>query len=135
VTSSDPPPVINVVLSVGTEKASLSCRKFPQRHSSRRQTAKSRPEAFEIFAGGLSHETFRPIQQQQESVWRELVSRSGVEDIFVKDQREDVLNMIRRMTPCAREHEEHWAAFFPLGDAKVSNDDVYGTQSSESDSE
>lgn len=124
-TFSDPPPVINLILSVGAQETNLSCRNNLQK-SSQNITTQSEPQRFEIFAAGLSHEIFGPIREKDEGLWGDLVCRSGVEDVLKPGKDEAALDVVRSMMPCSRKHEAHWGKFFPLGDAKVSHEDVYG---------
>jgi hypothetical protein len=107
-------PVIKLVLSVGSKSSLLRCAPMKKRQSARVKKSPG-PSQFALFAGGLSHETFKPIQERNEATWHELVSRSGVEDIYSGRDREKVLGVVRRMTPCAQSDPGHWAAFFPLG--------------------
>jgi len=114
--AKDCPPVIKIVLSVGTERPSFTCTPAPPERPTReaKQPPSISPEHFEFFAAGMSHEVFGPVQKRQEAIWRNLVSRSGVEDIYAPGTNDSILDVVRCMTPCMQSHVRHWDAFFPL---------------------
>jgi hypothetical protein len=122
-------PVIKIVLSVGATSPFFQCAPIKSRKSPR---FKGSPPQFALFARGLSHETFQPIQEGNEATWRELVSRSGVEDIYSNHGPSTVLDTVRRMTPCAQSDPGHWAAFFPL-DHQEADESVDNKPGSDSD--
>ncbi|KAF8484300.1 hypothetical protein JB92DRAFT_3029577 [Gautieria morchelliformis] len=115
-------PIIKLVLRVGTNTPVLTCPPWKSSAKTRSQS-KNVPlsqQHFRVFAGGMSHEVFRPIQEEDEAIWRALLLRSDVADIYSHGAHESASDIIGRMTPGAHSDPRHWDGFFPL-DFKAEN--------------
>ncbi|KAF8508554.1 hypothetical protein JB92DRAFT_2952479 [Gautieria morchelliformis] len=109
-------PIIKLVLSIATNTPVLTCPPW-KRSAKTRSQSKDVPlsqQHFRFFAAGMSHEVFRPIQEEDEGVWRELLSCSDVADIYSRGAHESASDIMRRMTPGAHSDPRHWDVFFPL---------------------
>ncbi|KAF8522872.1 hypothetical protein JB92DRAFT_3094194 [Gautieria morchelliformis] len=119
ISDNDPPgdiPIIKLLLSVGTNTAVLTCPtwKRPEKTRSQSKDVPLSQQHFRFFAAGMSHKVFRPIQAEDEAIWRALLLRSDVTDIYGRGAHESALDIIRRMTPATQSDHRHWDAFFPL---------------------
>ncbi|KAF8508561.1 hypothetical protein JB92DRAFT_2832325 [Gautieria morchelliformis] len=122
---NDPPddilPIVQLVLSVGTQTSALTCPPWRHPRQTRSKSSRSKrskwkdmplpKQHFRFFATGISHKVFRPIREEDEAIWRALLWRSGVDDIYDHSGDESIL---RRMTPGAQSDPKHWEVFFPL---------------------
>ncbi|KAF8508564.1 hypothetical protein JB92DRAFT_2832327 [Gautieria morchelliformis] len=70
-------PIIKLVLSIGTNTPVLTCPppKHPAKTRSRLKNVPLSQQHFRFFAAGMSHEVFRPIQEEDEAIWREILSQ------------------------------------------------------------
>ncbi|KAF8518334.1 hypothetical protein JB92DRAFT_3095200 [Gautieria morchelliformis] len=113
-------PIIKLVLNVGAKSAVFACPSPWKRPAEPESgcTSKGVPlsqQHFRLFAAGLSHEVFRPVQDIDEGTWSEVVSPDPLWDTYgLAYCDEHTVHMGRRLTPCARSDPGHWATFFPL---------------------